>query len=246
MRLTFVKGTVVGAITAMACLTATSALAGTGVGAVFNLGRTNSVNATSNLKGSVKGPMLAVTNSKGPALNLAVPNGKSPLTVNSSGRVQHLNASLLDGHHATDFMAGGGQARSFGFLSGPGQKGTLLTIPGYGQFTTMCTAGVGAEIFFDVGSHDVELVAEQQDNNFSPAQVFRKALTAKGGFSFLIAGGSASEIWDQVLLRYGTVSSPTSKVTEHVAAVSVFYSQVDSNTCDFNASVTAPTGSKSP
>jgi hypothetical protein len=48
------------------------------------------------------------------------------------------------------------------------------------------------------------------------------------------------------MLRYGTVSSPTSRVTEHVAAVSVFYSQTDQDTCDFDALVTASNGFKSP
>lgn len=247
MKLTFVKGTVVGAITAMACLTATSALAGTGVGAVFNLGRTNKVNATSSLQGSARGSMLTVTNSKGgPALSLHVPNGKAPLVVNSSAQVQHLNASLLDGRNAGGFMLGGGQSRSFGFLSSAGEDGNLLTIPGYGRLTTRCIANAGAEIFFDVGSHPIELVAEQQSNDSSLDEVFRENLTANGGFSFIIAGGSSNEVWDQVLLRYGTVSSPTSRVTEHLAAVSVFYSQTAPDTCDFDASVTASNGFKSP
>jgi hypothetical protein len=246
MKLTFVKGTAVGAITAMACLTATSALAGTGVGAVFNLGRTNTVNASSILKGSAKGSMLAVTNSRGPALSLHVAHGKQPLMVNSSARVQNLNASLLAGRSAGQFMQGGGHFRSFGFLSSGGENGTLLTIPGYGRLATRCIADAGAEIFFDVGSHDVDLVAEQQANDPSLADVFRKTLTASGGFSFVIAGGSHSEIWDQLLVRYGTVSSPTSSVTEHVAAISVFYAQLDPNTCDFNASVTASNGFKTP
>src|SRR5215475_7641795 len=132
MKLTFVKGTAVGAITAMACLTATSALAGTGVGAVFNLGRTNTVNASSSLRGSAKGSMLAVTNSKGgPALSLNVAKGKPPLVVNSGTRVRHLNASLLDGRSADGYMLGGGQSRSFGFVSSAGEAGTLLSIPGY-------------------------------------------------------------------------------------------------------------------
>jgi hypothetical protein len=51
MKLTFVKGVVLGAVTSMLTLAATAALAGTGVGAVFNLGKTNKVNATSTLTG---------------------------------------------------------------------------------------------------------------------------------------------------------------------------------------------------
>jgi hypothetical protein len=220
---------------------------GPGVGAVFNLGRTNTVNASSRLNGSAKGSMLAVTNSRGgPALNLHVAKGKTPLMVNSSVRVQHLNASLLDGRDAAGFMLGGGQSRSFGFLSSAGENATLLTIPGYGRLTTRCIANAGAEIFFDVGSHPVEMVGEQQAGGSSSAEVFRRALSASGGFSFIIAGGSSDGVWDQLMLRYGTVSSPTSRVTEHVAAVSVFYGQVDADTCDFTASMTASNGFKSP
>jgi hypothetical protein len=45
MKLTFLKGTAVGSAVAVAMLTATSAIAGTTVGGVFNLGKTNTVNA---------------------------------------------------------------------------------------------------------------------------------------------------------------------------------------------------------
>jgi hypothetical protein len=41
---------------------ATTALAGTGVGAPFNLGKTNTVNAMSSLVGSVAGPSLKIDN----------------------------------------------------------------------------------------------------------------------------------------------------------------------------------------
>ena len=44
-------------------LTTTSALAGSGVGATFNLGQTNTVNGTSVLTGSSSGPQLKVLNS---------------------------------------------------------------------------------------------------------------------------------------------------------------------------------------
>ena len=41
---------------------ASAALAGTGVGAAFNLGKTNTVNAMSSLVGSVAGPSLKIDN----------------------------------------------------------------------------------------------------------------------------------------------------------------------------------------
>jgi hypothetical protein len=51
MRPTFLKGAVVGGITGTLCAAGAVALAGTGIGAVFNLGKTNSVDAQSVLKG---------------------------------------------------------------------------------------------------------------------------------------------------------------------------------------------------
>lgn len=86
----------------------------------------------------------------------------------------------------------------------------MVTIADYGKLTTRCIAGAGAEIFFDVGTHSTELVAEQQANDSSLDEVFREDLTSGGGFSFVIAGGNHNEVWDQLMLRYGTVSSPTS------------------------------------
>jgi hypothetical protein len=41
---------------------ATTALAGTGVGALFNLGKTNTASAISSLVGSVAGPSLKIDN----------------------------------------------------------------------------------------------------------------------------------------------------------------------------------------
>ena len=63
MRLTFFKAVALGAVTSMLTLGATAALAGTGVGAVFNLGKTNKVNATSTVTGSAAGSMLHLINS---------------------------------------------------------------------------------------------------------------------------------------------------------------------------------------
>ena len=75
----FLKGTVLGAVSAVVILTATAALAGSGVGAVFNLGRTNSVNRQSALVGTATGAMLRVQNKgTGPAASFQVAAGKAP------------------------------------------------------------------------------------------------------------------------------------------------------------------------
>ncbi len=98
MGRSFLKGVVLGAVTASIVLVTSTALAGTGIGGVFNLGKTNTVNRTSILTGKTTGRVLQVTSKgTGPALGLNVQAGKAPLTVNSSTRIANLNADLLDG-----------------------------------------------------------------------------------------------------------------------------------------------------
>ena len=87
---------------------ASTALAGTGVGASFDLGKTNAVNAISKLAGSVAGPSLLIENdsaAKGAtALNLQVEAGKAPMKVNSGKKVAKLNADKLDNLNASAFV----------------------------------------------------------------------------------------------------------------------------------------------
>jgi hypothetical protein len=62
MKPSFYKGIVLGAVVSMLVLATTAAVAGTGIGGIFNLGQTNTVNATSALSGASVGPQLQVTN----------------------------------------------------------------------------------------------------------------------------------------------------------------------------------------
>jgi hypothetical protein len=87
---------------------ASTALAGMGVGAPFNLGQTNTVDRVSTL----------VNNGVGPALNLRVGpvtatpanNPEAPMRVNSQKVVTHLNADKLDGMHASELQEPRGYA----------------------------------------------------------------------------------------------------------------------------------------
>ena len=126
----------VGALTAT-LLTTTSALAGSGVGGVFNLGQVNTVDAQTTLSGNPgSSPQLKVvstgsaaaihaeTNSTDPngaalvgkntgggaGLKAIVNAGAPPLAINSSVRVLNLNADLLDGLDSTGFWKLGGNA----------------------------------------------------------------------------------------------------------------------------------------
>ena len=80
---------------------ASTALAGTGVGARFDLGKTNTVNAVTKLVGSVVGPSLQIDNNSADAaataLDLQVEPGKAPMKVSSDVKVANLNADKLDG-----------------------------------------------------------------------------------------------------------------------------------------------------
>jgi hypothetical protein len=99
---TFMVGLAV--ILALTVGVVSTALAGTGVGARFDLGKTNTVSAISKLVGSVDGPSLLIdnnsTNSAATALNLQVEAGKAPMKVNSGTKVANLNADKLDGMDA--------------------------------------------------------------------------------------------------------------------------------------------------
>jgi hypothetical protein len=99
---TFMVGLAV--ILALTVGLATTALAGTGVGARFDLGKTNTVNAISKLVGSVAGPSLQVDNNSAnaaaTALDLQVEADKAPMKVNSATKVANLNADKLDGMDA--------------------------------------------------------------------------------------------------------------------------------------------------
>jgi hypothetical protein len=118
MRL-FLKGALVGGLAAALVLVATSAIAGTGIGGVFNLGKTNRVNKASLLVGKSGTRMLQVTNrstgdeakaiqakgnsSEAGAIRANNPNGpaaeffssvtKPPFTVSSNVEVANLRAA---------------------------------------------------------------------------------------------------------------------------------------------------------
>ena len=113
---------------------AATALAGTGVGAPFNLGRDNTVNRLSTLVGSVgSGANLLIdnnsTNRNATALNLQVEPGRAPLRVNSSTKVGKLNADMLDGQDSSSLLVtGDGKEGGFTNINGCG-SGPVLSYP---------------------------------------------------------------------------------------------------------------------
>ena len=102
------KGVVLGAVVSTVVLMAATAMAGTGIGAIFNLGKTNTVNAASTLKGatSASGRNLQLTNTgAGSGLGITVGAGKAPIKVNAAaGTAANLSADRLDGKHANQLL----------------------------------------------------------------------------------------------------------------------------------------------
>ena len=100
------KLTVLAVVASLTLATASVALAGSGVGGVFNLGKTNTVNAITKLTGSVAGSSLQIfnnsTDAAATALELRVASGKPPLKVNSTTKVANLNADRLDDKDSTE------------------------------------------------------------------------------------------------------------------------------------------------
>jgi hypothetical protein len=111
---------------------ASTALAGTGIGARFDLGKINKVNAMSTLVGNVDGPLLTLKNTNDPFIRTfrnvplsletrADAGGQrpAPMQVDSDTLVQQLNADLLDGRGAAKFANGtGGKADDANLLDG--------------------------------------------------------------------------------------------------------------------------------
>jgi hypothetical protein len=126
MKAMFFKGVVLGAIVSIVTLAGSVALAGTGIGGIFNLGVTNTVNNPTTLTGNSTAaagkPQLQVTNTStlpgatGIGINVAA--GKPPLAVNSSTQVAHLNASFLQGKASSAFLAANGTAANSNLLGG--------------------------------------------------------------------------------------------------------------------------------
>jgi hypothetical protein len=159
-----------GAVAAALVLCTATALAGSGVGGIFNLGQTNTVNGTSTLTGTSAGEQLKVTNGStlsgaagiyagsgsatgaavqgvnlkgGPALQATVKTTAPPLKVNSSTKVVNLNADQLDGFDSSVFSHR--QIPSAGNMQG------LSTVGDVGQYTsaTVGEDGLGLISYYD-------------------------------------------------------------------------------------------------
>jgi hypothetical protein len=94
------------AVSMLALFVALSGWGYAATGGSFLLGRSNSAGKTTSLSSTTKaGPSLSVRNRGGkPAASFSVNDGVPPFSVNSTGKVDSLNADLLDGNDSSAFQ----------------------------------------------------------------------------------------------------------------------------------------------
>jgi hypothetical protein len=131
------KLTILAVVTALTLALVSTALAGTGVGAPFNLGKLNTVNLVSKLVGSAEKAMLRVENTstspQATALNLTVKPNHTPMTVNSDVKVDLLNADKIDGQDSSAFLPAGGKAADSDSVDGIDSTQFQRTVAQSGQ-----------------------------------------------------------------------------------------------------------------
>lgn len=94
----------------------------------FKLGRINRIDGLSTLVGSADGALLRINNEgSGPAVDLRVEEGEVPMNVNSTTRVNDLNADRVDGKDSSAFMpADTYEVRESRFGEGDGNQGNRV------------------------------------------------------------------------------------------------------------------------
>jgi hypothetical protein len=139
MHRSLFAGIVIGAVVSAVVSTGVAAVAGTGIGGVFNLGDTNAVNAVTTLQGSTTGSNLQVINrGSGSALGITVGKGKAPIVVNATaGKATNLDADKLDGKDSSAFVTGGGRTfTAHVTVSGSASK-SICQVPHLGMMTAI-------------------------------------------------------------------------------------------------------------
>jgi hypothetical protein len=94
----------------------------------LKLGRINSIDNLSTLVGRASGALLRINNEgSGPAIDLRVEEGETPMNVNSTTRVRDFNADRVDGKDSSAFMpADTYEVRESRFGEGDGNQGNRV------------------------------------------------------------------------------------------------------------------------
>jgi hypothetical protein len=218
------------------------AMTGTAVaatGGTFILGKANTASSLTSLSNSA-GTALSLSSSTGTALRLQAGHSKAPFSVNSSVQVSELNASLLGGLTAGQFVQGRGQSRSFGFTMSTASfaQEQLLPVPGFGTLNALCgpngSGGAFAEVTFFTDSQGMDRFTAALSG--SNTAVGNNNLTPNTNWLFAqVDTSTISAVWEQQILRYATGSGRSQ--TTHIATIDVMV-DVTTTTCDFDTSAT--------
>ena len=146
MRASFLKGAVVGLVCAVVASASTLALAGSGIGGVFNLGVTNTVDAQTALKGSTAAPQLRVTktntNAGATALHVNSAANSATLTAINSAGGAGVYAVGSSGAAVFGNTASATQPALSGKNTGGGPAGSFTVNSGVAPFTVSSTTKV--------------------------------------------------------------------------------------------------------
>ena len=185
-----------------------TAAAGSGIGGVFNLGATNTVNALTQLVGnyskmlhikntstSTSSFVLGLQTAYGTPLQLIGSTSKPPFTTNSGVKVANLNADKLDGLDQSAFLRSTGTAAAARRVStamtyavGGTEDGQPIPAGGYGFAFAVCPSGTAPT----GGGYE----AYRADDEWPYADVTAIAESA----AFSVASPTAADAW-LVLLR---------------------------------------------
>jgi len=144
MKTRFLKGVLLGAVVSGAVIVPHAALAGTGIGGVFNLGITNRTNTPTVLQGSTAGQQLRIANdastgtgTTGIGIHTAANEHRS--LVDSKTKVNNLNADLLDGQNVDRLRRRGRtHLERAPARDQPGPHATVLAVPSFGTIEASC------------------------------------------------------------------------------------------------------------
>ena len=151
MKPSFYKGIVLGAVVSILVLVASTAIAGTGIGGIFNLGQSNTVDATSSLSGASTGAQLQVANTGTGtgAQGIAAFNNSVAATLygrNSGGGPGVSGRSDKKSNGVEGVSAGSGASGVYGAntsANGFGVAGRSTGASGFGVFGTNTAGGTG-------------------------------------------------------------------------------------------------------
>jgi hypothetical protein len=220
VKATFFKGVVLGSVVSVSVVMASAAFSGTGVGAVFNLGKYNGVNRTTALGGRTNGKQLSVTNiangSDSAGIGITVHSGKPPLVVNSSTKVDNLNADQLDGLDSSAFqrLAMYPIYRVFGSIS---SAQTVDTIGSSGLDVVLsCYNGSLVGLGFQNTGPNAGTINEMYSTGSGGPVVIENSIGSGGGVGF---GTSGSHLAGQFIWTTTTGQFPS--VTRYVVTLDI-------------------------